>query len=198
MDQIDDSKFFTDWATSTKQATLNTCSVTFSQSGIPSGITRGVTVDGTRYTSSSSSQTVSGLSGSVNYSYDSSVAGSGRSYACTSGCSGSVSGAAMVTATYTFQPPPYSAEFVSDDIPAGMVADQQYTVHVTVRNTGSNTWTRADGYKLGSPDDSDPFVASARVLLASSASVGTVLLVVQAVLPRASLGHGLSPGPRSA
>jgi hypothetical protein len=71
-----------------------------------------------------------------------------------------------------FAPPPYAAVFVSDDIPASMTAGQQVTVHVTFRNTGSNVWTRADLYRLGSPGNSDPFFASARVLLASSASVG--------------------------
>ena len=81
-----------------------TYSVTFQESGIPSGVTWGVTVGGTRYTSSSSSVPVSGLSGSVGYSYDSSVPGSGGTYVCSSGCSGSVSGATTVTATYTFQP----------------------------------------------------------------------------------------------
>jgi M6 family metalloprotease-like protein len=66
----------------------------------------------------------------------------------------------------------YSAEFVSDDIPTSMVAGQQYTVHVAVRNTGTNTWTASAGYRLGSPGDSDPF-AFPRVELDSSASVGS-------------------------
>jgi uncharacterized membrane protein len=69
-------------------------------------------------------------------------------------------------------PTDYSAEFVSDDIPTSMDAGRQYAVHVTVRNTGSNSWTSADGYKLGSPGDSDPFVAPPRVELDPSASVG--------------------------
>ena len=64
------------------------------------------------------------------------------------------------------------AEITSNDIPTSMTAGQSYTVHVTVQNTGSNTWTRADGYKLGSPGDSDPF-AFPRVELDSSASVGS-------------------------
>jgi hypothetical protein len=66
---------------------------------------------------------------------------------------------------------PYAAEFVSDDIPTNMSGGQQYTVHVTFRNTGSNVWTASSGYKLGSPGDSDPF-AYPRVSLDSVDSVG--------------------------
>ena len=78
-----------------------TYSATFQQSGIPPGITWGITVGGTRRTSTGSSVTVSGLGGTVNYSYDSTVPGaSGVQYVCTSGCSGSVSGSATVTANY--------------------------------------------------------------------------------------------------
>lgn len=66
--------------------------------------------------------------------------------------------------------PAYDAEIVSDDIPSSMMAGQPYTVHVTVRNTGSNVWTAAEGYKLGSPGDSDPF-AFPRVHLDPSDSI---------------------------
>ena len=78
-----------------------TYTVTFQQSGIPSGATWGVTVGGTRYTSTTSSVTRSGLSGTVSYSYDASVpALGGGSYTCVSGCSGSVGGPTTVAATY--------------------------------------------------------------------------------------------------
>jgi len=87
-------------------------SVEFQQTGIPSGVEWGVTVGGTRYTSSTSSSTVSGLSGSVGYSYDSSVSGSGGTYVCTSGCSGNVAGAATVAATYTYEPPELTVSLV--------------------------------------------------------------------------------------
>ena len=79
---------------------------TFRQVGLPPGAIWGVTVGGTRYTSSSQSVTVSGLLGTVRYSYDSSVpapsvrVGVGGSYTCVSRCSGSVTGATTVTATY--------------------------------------------------------------------------------------------------
>jgi hypothetical protein len=88
-------------ATYTFQA--NTYSVTFAENNIPSGTSWGVTVGGTHYsTSSGTSIPVSGLTGTVSYSYDSPVAGSGGSYVCTSSCSGTVSGTGTVTATYTF------------------------------------------------------------------------------------------------
>ena len=78
-----------------------TYSATFAESGIPSGTTWGVTVGGTHQTSSGiKGITVSGLTGTVSYSYDSPVWGSGGSYSCTSSCSGSVTGAGTVTATY--------------------------------------------------------------------------------------------------
>jgi hypothetical protein len=81
-----------------------TYSATFAENNIPSGTSWGVTV-GVNYqsTSSGTSITFSGLTGTVSYSYDSPVAGSSGSYSCTSTCSGSVSGAGTVTATYTFE-----------------------------------------------------------------------------------------------
>ncbi|MDD1750254.1 MAG: hypothetical protein LUO89_10310, partial [Methanothrix sp.] len=78
-----------------------TYTVTFKQVGIPPWVRWGVVVGGTRYTSITSSVTRSGLSGTVTYSYDSSVpAFGGGSYTCVSGCSGSVTGPTTVTATY--------------------------------------------------------------------------------------------------
>ncbi len=78
-----------------------TFSVTFTQSNVPAGTTWGVTVGGTRYTSTSSSKVVSGLAGTVSYVFDPSVASSGANYVCSSGCSGSVSSSSTVSATYT-------------------------------------------------------------------------------------------------
>jgi hypothetical protein len=72
---------------------------------VPSGTTWGVTVGGTRYTSTTSSLTVSGLSGTVAYTYDSTVSGTtGTQYACNTGCSGSVlPSATTATAAYKTQ-----------------------------------------------------------------------------------------------
>jgi hypothetical protein len=81
-----------------------TYTVTFKQVGIPAGVSWGVMVGVTHYTSTTSSITVSGLSGSVSYSYEASVpAPGGGSYTCVSGCSGSVTGPTTVTATYEVQ-----------------------------------------------------------------------------------------------
>jgi hypothetical protein len=89
--------------------------VDFNQVGIPSGVTWGVTVGGTRYTSTSGLVTVPDLSGTVAYSYDPSVpAPGGGSYIC-AGCSGSVSGPTTVTATYT-----YSVTFQQVGVPGGV------------------------------------------------------------------------------
>jgi hypothetical protein len=51
------------------------------------------------------------------------------------------------------------AAITGNDIPTTMVAGQSYTVHVTVQNTGTTTWTASSSYKLGGVDNSDPFVA---------------------------------------
>jgi len=68
-----------------------TYTATFSQTGIPSGTTWGVTVGSNRYTSTTSSLTVSGLTGTVPYSYDLTVPGAVNTrYSCSSGCSGTV------------------------------------------------------------------------------------------------------------
>jgi len=78
-----------------------TYTVTFQESGIPSGVTWGVTVGGTRYPTTGSSFTLAGLTQPVSYFYDPTVPGaSGVQYVCSSGCSGSVSGSTTVTANY--------------------------------------------------------------------------------------------------
>jgi len=84
--------------------TVTTYSMTFQESGIPSGVTWGVTVGGTRYTATGSSFTLASLTQPASYSYDSTVPGaSGVQYVCTSGCSGSVTGSTTVTANYKTQ-----------------------------------------------------------------------------------------------
>lgn len=80
-----------------------TYKATFKQVGIPSGVLWGVAVGETHYTSKTSTLTVSGLSGTVDYSYDTSVTVSkgGGSYVCVSdSCSGSISAPTTITATY--------------------------------------------------------------------------------------------------
>ncbi len=92
-------------ASATVTVTPVTYSATFSQSGIPSGKTWGVTVGGTRHTSTTSSLSVSGLSGTVDYSYDPTVSGAtGTQYVCSTGCLGSVTSTDNIkAATYKTQ-----------------------------------------------------------------------------------------------
>jgi hypothetical protein len=48
-----------------------------------------------------------------------------------------------------------NSRFISQDIPTVMLANQSYTVSIIVENNGSNTWTKAAGYKLGSQNPAD-------------------------------------------
>jgi Carboxypeptidase regulatory-like domain len=90
----------------TISAPVSTYSVEFDQSGIPtSGVTWGVTVGVTDYTDTGSSITVSGLSGTNSYSYDTPVYDPtpGIRYVCTDGCTGSVTAATTESATFGTQ-----------------------------------------------------------------------------------------------
>jgi len=62
------------------------------------------------------------------------------------------------------------AAIVSNDMPTTMVAGQTYTVHITVQNTGTTTWTASGNHKLGFVGDHPPFGPS-RILLDGFASV---------------------------
>jgi hypothetical protein len=42
------------------------------------------------------------------------------------------------------------AAFVTQSVPATMVVGQAYAVTITMKNTGTSTWARGSGYKLGS------------------------------------------------
>jgi hypothetical protein len=50
-----------------------------------------------------------------------------------------------------------AAAFVDQTVPAEMAPDQNYTVSVRMRNTGTATWTAAESYRIGSlnPIDND-------------------------------------------
>jgi hypothetical protein len=59
--------------------------------------------------------------------------------------------------------PPVSVDdamIVSSSLPTTIPFAGSATAQVVVKNTGTTTWTRADGYKLGAVGDSDPFAAS--------------------------------------
>jgi hypothetical protein len=51
----------------------------------------------------------------------------------------------------------HAAAFVDQTVPAEMVADQNYTVSLRMRNTGTTKWTAAEQYRIGSvnPLDND-------------------------------------------
>lgn len=69
-------------------------------------------------------------------------------------------------------PRPNDAAFVSQSIPTQMVAGQSYSVSVTMKNTGSNTWTTAGNYNLGSQNPPDNLTwGGARVALQASQTV---------------------------
>ena len=66
-----------------------------------------------------------------------------------------------------------NAQVVAADLPAAMSCGSTYAASVTMRNTGTTTWTNPDGngYKLGTVDDSDPFFPLTRVYLPADVAV---------------------------
>lgn len=70
-------------------------------------------------------------------------------------------------------PPPHSAAVVGQSIPAFMDAGSTYLVSITMQNNGSNTWTQAEGYRLGSQNPHDNWIWGLnRVQLPASVSPG--------------------------
>ncbi len=65
-----------------------------------------------------------------------------------------------------------AATVVSHNLPAAMTTGSTYNASVTMRNTGTSTWTRATGFKLGAVGDKDDFYKQdTRVWLPDGASV---------------------------
>lgn len=60
--------------------------------------------------------------------------------------------------------PADAAEVVSFTFPASMRRGSTFTAKVTMRNTGTTTWTRATNHKLGAGGDSDPFTPPRKLL----------------------------------
>ncbi|EPX55217.1 hypothetical protein D187_009424 [Cystobacter fuscus DSM 2262] len=52
-------------------------------------------------------------------------------------------------------PVPHNAQFVTQSVPATLVAGQSASVSVTMKNIGTNVWTAAAGYRLGSRNPQD-------------------------------------------
>jgi hypothetical protein len=64
------------------------------------------------------------------------------------------------------------SEVVTADLPAVLACGAGYQGSVTMRNTGTATWTRPAGYKLGAFGDADPFITGdPRVWLPEGVSV---------------------------
>jgi len=64
-----------------------------------------------------------------------------------------------------------AAQAVSNNLPSSMIAGSTYNASITMRNTGTSTWTRAAGYKLGAVGDEDKFRQDTRVWLPEGVSV---------------------------
>ncbi len=67
-----------------------------------------------------------------------------------------------------------NAQFVSQLVPRALIADTTYTVTVTMKNTGTETWTASDSYRLGSqnPQDNHTWLGwTSRVFLAETDAV---------------------------
>jgi RHS repeat-associated protein len=66
------------------------------------------------------------------------------------------------------------ARFVSQTVPVTMDSGKSYNVAVTVENTGTTTWTTAEGYKLGAqnPQDNTTWGAANRVELDTAVAPG--------------------------
>ncbi|MGH9365955.1 MAG: NBR1-Ig-like domain-containing protein, partial [Thermoanaerobaculia bacterium] len=80
-----------------------------------------------------------------------------------------------VAVTVTVTPPAAvnAAQFVSQSVPASMVAGQSYAVSVTMQNTGTTTWTAAGEYKLGSQNpQGNGTWGTGRVEIAAGESIG--------------------------
>src|SRR5262245_43627954 len=74
--------------------------------------------------------------------------------------------------TPTATPAALAALFVSQSVPASMSAGQQYSVSVRMRNTGTTTWTAAQGIRLGAANPYDNYTwGMNRVSLAGGDSI---------------------------
>jgi hypothetical protein len=65
------------------------------------------------------------------------------------------------------------ATFVSQSVPTNMIAGRAYNVSVTMKNSGTTTWTQGSQFFLGAqgPQDNGIWSASARVALAAGETV---------------------------
>jgi chemotaxis receptor (MCP) glutamine deamidase CheD len=67
-----------------------------------------------------------------------------------------------------------NAQYVSQSVPTTMTAGQQYSVSVTMKNTGSTSWTYGTNFKLGSQNPQDNTTwGSNRTYLSSGETIAT-------------------------
>jgi hypothetical protein len=81
-----------------------------------------------------------------------------------------------------------AAQFVSQSVPTTMTAGQQYSVSLTLKNTGGTTWN--SGYRFGSqnPRDNSTWGAN-RVVLGGTAAPGQTLTTTWTVTATATPGN---------
>jgi YD repeat-containing protein len=77
------------------------------------------------------------------------------------------------------------AQFIAQSVPTSMTTGQSYPVSVTMRNTGTTTWTAAHLYRLGSQSPQDNVLwGTARVYLPATVAPGAdVTFTFNAVAP---------------
>src|SRR5581483_6325966 len=86
--------------------------------------------------------------------------------------------------------PANSAAFISQSVPSTMIAGQSYTVTVTMRNMGTNTWSDASKYRLGSQAAQDNIRwGFNRVKLTGTASQGDLATFTFTVTAPATAGN---------
>jgi hypothetical protein len=68
--------------------------------------------------------------------------------------------------------PANNSQYISQSVPSIMVKGQTYPVSVTLENTGTNTWTAASEYRLGSQNPQDNGIwGTGRVCLSAGDSI---------------------------
>ena len=121
--------------------------VTFEEYNIPQGITWGINIGSSFFTTTSTTITIYGLNGIVAYAYQSSISNSETRYVCQLNCSGSVSGYTTVSATYAIQPivTPQTPMYGISQI---MVTGQALPSNIAVDNAGDVFWTNQNSGEL--------------------------------------------------
>ena len=82
-----------------------------------------------------------------------------------------------------------SAAFVTQSVPSTMTSGQTYSVSVTMKNTGTTTWSAANNYKLGSQNPADNTTwGPSRATLAANVAPGAQYTFTYNVTAPTTLG----------